>query len=444
MTITKKSIPPAAVHDTLGKYMLVDGFDLVVDLEKSKGSRLHDSRLSREFLDMFSFFASNPLGMNHPALLDEAFLAKLTRASVHKPSNSDIYTVEMAEFVETFGQLAMPKHTDYLFFVEGGGLAVENALKAAFDWKIRKNFKAGARQELGTKVMHFREAFHGRTGYTLSLTNTDPVKIMYFPKFDWPRIENPKITFPLEGENLAAVKAAEERALSQINEAFVRDDGDIAAIIIEPLQGEGGDNHFRAEFMQALRKAADDNDAMLIFDEIQTGLGLTGKMWCFEHFGVKPDIICFGKKSQVCGIACSNRIDEVPDNVFKMSGRINSTWGGNLTDMVRCQRVLEVIEEENLVDNAAKMGQRLLDGLNSVQRDFAGKVLNARGLGLMCAFDMVNAELRDKLFSKAYENGLMILKTGARGIRFRPALNVTPIDIDDAIQRLEDSLKQLQ
>jgi len=443
MTINKKNIPPAAVHETLGKYMLVDGFDLVIDLEKSKGSRLYDSRYNREFLDMFSFFASNPLGMNHPALSDETFLAKLTRAAVHKPSNSDIYTVEMAEFVDTFSQVAMPRHTNYLFFIEGGGLAVENALKAAFDWKIRKNFKAGAKEELGSKVMHFREAFHGRTGYTLSLTNTDPVKIEHFPKFDWPRISNPKITFPLNGENLEAVKAAEQRALARIKEEFEKNAGDIAAIIIEPIQGEGGDNHFRAEFMRALRKAADENDAMLIFDEIQTGLGLTGRMWCFEHFGMEPDMVCFGKKSQVCGIACNTRIDEVPDNVFKMSGRINSTWGGNLADMVRCQKFLEVIDEENLVDNAAKMGEKLLNGLKDIQSRRSGLMSNARGLGLMCAFDLASVELRDKLFSKCYENGLMILKTGERGIRFRPALNVTDRDIQNALSMTDSSTGQL-
>jgi len=438
-----RSIKPTAVHETLGKYMLVDGFDLVIDLEKSKGSRLHDSRYNREFLDMFSFFASNPLGMNHPALRDKDYLMKLTRAAVQKPSNSDIYTVEMAEFVDTFGRIAMPKHARYLFFVEGGGLAVENALKAAFDWKVRKNLKAGIKKELGTQVLHFREAFHGRTGYTLSLTNTDPVKIKYFPKFEWPRVDNPKVTFPLEGENLSAVEAAEERALSQMHEAFLRNDGDIAAIIIEPIQGEGGDNHFRPEFLRALRKVADDNDAMLIFDEIQTGLGLTGKMWCYEHFGMAPDILCFGKKTQVCGIACSSRIDDVPDNVFQVGSRINSTWGGNLVDMVRCQRFLEVIEEENLVENAARMGERLLDGLKALQERFPGTVQNARGRGLMCAFDLSETALRDKLFGKTYQNGLILLKTGVRGIRFRPALNVTPGDIDEALQRLEDSLAHI-
>ncbi|MBN1591794.1 MAG: L-lysine 6-transaminase [Candidatus Coatesbacteria bacterium] len=443
MTITHRSIAPTAVHETLGKHMLVDGFDLVIDLEKSKGSRLYDSRYNRELLDMFSFFASNPLGMNHPALSDGAFLTKLTRAAVHKPSNSDIYTVEMAEFVDTFSEVALPKHLNYLFFVEGGGLAVENALKAAFDWKIRKNLSAGLTGEVGTKVMHFKEAFHGRTGYTLSLTNTEPVKIKYFPKFNWPRIENPKVIFPLEGDNLASVKAAEERALAQIKAEFEKSSGDIAAIIIEPIQGEGGDNHFRPEFMQALRKAATDNDAMLIFDEIQTGLGLTGKMWCFEHFGMEPDMVCFGKKSQVCGFACSKKIDEVPENVFKVPSRINSTWGGNLADMVRCQKFLEVIDEENLVDNAAKMGDKLLKGLKDIQGRSSGKVLSARGRGLMCAFNMESAELRDKLFGKAYANGLIILKTGPSGIRFRPALNVTTADIDDALTKVEASIKHL-
>lgn len=435
-------ITPTTVHESLSKYMLVDGFDLVIDLEKSKGSKIVDSRHNRELLDMFSFFASNPVGMNHPRLLEPSFLETLTKASIHKPSNSDIYTVEMAQFVEAFGRLALPSYMKHLFFVSGGGLAVENALKAAFDWKVRKNFKKGHMHELGSKVIHFREAFHGRTGYTLSLTNTDPVKTQYFPKFDWPRINNPKIEFPLE-DNLAAVEAAEAAALAQIRDAFVRFGEDIAAIIIEPIQGEGGDNHFRGEFLRALRKAATENGAMLVLDEIQTGLGLTGKMWCTEHFDLKPDMLCFGKKTQVCGFACTDRIDEIEDNVFAVSSRINSTWGGNLADMVRCTRFLEIINEEKLVDNAQKMGARLLEGLQTLQDQFSSLVCNARGRGLMCAFDMCDPNTRNALFSKTYEKGLMVLKTGVKGIRFRPALNVTKGDIDDALSRLEDAISQL-
>ena len=184
-------IRPEDVHKILSKYMLVDGFDLVMDLRKSKGCRIYDSRRDRWFLDFFSFFASSPLGCNHPALLEPDFLKKLAEVAVNKPTNPDVYTVEMAEFVDTFGRLAMPDHFKHLFFIDGGALAVENALKTAFDWKIRKNIAAG-KGEKGEQVIHFQEAFHGRSGYTLSLTNTfDPRKTMYFPKFKWPRILNP-------------------------------------------------------------------------------------------------------------------------------------------------------------------------------------------------------------------------------------------------------------
>jgi len=437
------TLTAATVHKTLSRYILADGFDLVIDLEKSQGARLIDARYNREFTDMFSFFASNPLGLNHPGMTDREFVEKLGRVAVQKPSNSDVYSVQMAEFVETFGQVALPGFMKHLFFIEGGALGVENALKASFDWKVRKNFASGHTKELGTKVIHFREAFHGRTGYTLSLTNTDPVKIAYFPKFDWPRIDNPKITFPLQGDNLADVVAAEKRAEEQIEAAFHRYAEDIAAIIIEPIQGEGGDNHFRGEFLRRLRELAWEHDVMLIFDEVQTGIGITGKMWCFEHFDVEPDMLCFGKKTQVCGFACTGRIDEVKENVFELPGRINSTWGGNLVDMVRCTRYLQIIEQDRLIENAARVGRHLLDGLVAIQKQFDGLVVNARGRGLMCAIDLPDTKTRDKLFDKVYENRLLLLKTGQRGIRFRPALCVTEEDIDIALEKLEDSIKGL-
>jgi L-lysine 6-transaminase len=150
-------------------------------------------------------------------------------------------------------------------------------------------------------VIHFRQAFHGRLGYTLSLTNTDPIKHKYFPKFKWPRIHNPAIKFPLNEENLKKVQEEEQLALNQIKDAIKEYGHNIAALIIEPIQAEGGDNHFRKEFLVALREICDENEIMYIMDEVQTGIGLTGKMWAHEHF-VKPDIIAFGKKSQVCGI----------------------------------------------------------------------------------------------------------------------------------------------
>jgi len=259
-----------------------------------------------------------------------------------------------------------------LFFIEGGALGVENALKAAFDWKVKKNIaRNGEIGDVGSQVIHFEQCFHGRTGYTLSLTNTaDPRKTAHFPKFNWPRIINPKITFPLDEDNLESVKRVEKEAIDQIKSVIKIDGADIAAMIIEPIQGEGGDNFFRKEFLQTLREICDENEIILIFDEVQTGMGLTGKMWAWEHFDVTPDLMSFGKKTQVCGCVSSRRIDEVPDNVFKESSRINSTWGGNLTDMVRSVIYLEIIREENLLNAATENGKYLLSQLMSLMKSF--------------------------------------------------------------------------
>ncbi len=437
-------VKPNEVFEVLKKYMLVDGFDIVVDLEKSHGRYMVDARTGAEYLDFFSFFATNPLGFNHPKMTTDEFKQKLARVSVQKPSNSDFYTVEMAEFVETFFNVAVPDYFKYVFFIDGGALAVENALKTAFDWKVRKNFAKGIQEEKGHQVIHFKEAFHGRSGYTLSLTNTaDPRKYQYFARFNWPRVLNPKITFPLTLERLEEVRAAEEESLRQIRRAIEQNPDDIAAIIIEPIQGEGGDNHFRPEFFQALRKIADDNDIMLIFDEVQTGVGLTGKMWAHEHFGVQPDIMAFGKKTQVCGILVTDRVDEVENNVFKESSRINSTWGGNLTDMVRSQKYFEIIAEEKLVEHAAQMGEYFESKMDDLEKEFPELVSNVRARGLFAAFSLPNTEIRDRVYQRAYENKVIVLKSGFDSIRFRPPLNIQPAEIDQGFDVLFNVLKSL-
>ena len=435
-------IAPDAVHATLARHMLADGYDMVLDLEKSRGRRMHDARTGRDYLDLFSFFATLPIGFNHPKLRDADFLAKLTRAALVNPTNSDIYSTEFAEFVDVFGRVAMRPWLPHSFFIAGGALGVENALKAAMDWKVRQNFRKGLKAEKGHQILHFREAFHGRSGYTVSMTNTaDPRKYQYFAKFDWPRVSNPHLRFPVDAAELARVKAAESASLSEVRAAFAARKDDIAAICIEPIQAEGGDRHFRTEFLAALKAVAHEHDALLIFDEVQTGVGLTGRFWAHEGIGVQPDLVAFGKKMQVCGFLGGGRLDEEPDNVFKVSSRINSTWGGNLVDMVRCQRYLEIIEEEELVENAAAVGAHLLAGLESLQAERPDAVSNARGRGLMCAVDLPDTETRDRLMDKAYELGLMILGCGKRSIRFRPALDITSAEIDEALDLVRKALK---
>lgn len=430
-----KRINPNEVIPLLSKHMLVDGFDIVVDLEKSEGCYLVDAKTGRKYIDFFTFFATLPVGLNHPKLLTPEFKEKIAFAALNKPSNSDFYTVEMAEFVETFSRIVIPETLPHLFLISGGTLAVENALKTAFDWKVRHNFKKGHIDELGSKVIHFRQAFHGRSGYTLSLTNTaDPAKTKYFPKFNWPRVLNPKITFPLDEKNLEQVKKDEQMSISQIQRAVMDNPDDIAAIIIEPIQGEGGDNHFRTEFFQQLRTIAVENDILLIFDEVQSGLGVTGKMWAYQHHGVEPDILAFGKKTQVCGILAGPRIDEVENNVFQESSRINSTWGANLVDMVRSQKYLEIIEEENLVENAEKVGAYFKNELLNLQEKYPNFISNVRGKGLFIAFDLPADCIRNKFMSQAMELGMFILKCGEKSIRFRPSLNTTEQIVDKAIE----------
>jgi len=432
------SVDAQSVHQTLKKYMLVDGFDFVLDLQKSHGVYFVDAKTNNTYLDFFSFFASSALGMNHPKMNTEEFKEQLVVAAMHKPSNSDIYTTQMAEFVETFGTIAKPDHFKYLFFVDGGTLAVENGLKVAFDWKVRKNFKKGYTKEVGTKVLHFKEAFHGRSGYTLSLTNTDPNKINYFPKFDWPRVGNPKIIFPVD-DNLNKIIKSEEQAISEIKEAIIKNPDEIAVIIIEPIQGEGGDNFFRKEFFQKLRKIADDNEILLMFDEVQAGMGITGKMWASEHY-VMPDIISFGKKAQVCGIMVSSRIDDIEEHCFRKSSRINSTWGSNLPDMVRSTRILQIMEEDQVLHHVNDVGNFLLNQLQILQLEFPEMIDSARGLGLMCSFDFKSVELRNKYIKECYNRKLLQLGCGSKSVRFRTPLIITKDELDEGLKIIRNVL----
>lgn len=426
-------VPPGRVISELKKHLLAEGLQAVFDPEKSRGSIFVDAASGREFIDLYSFYASQPIGFNHPHFQKADVREDMLRAATVKVANSDVYSVQTATFVKTFARVMGLPPLERYFFIEGGALAVENALKAAMDWKVRKNLASG-RGEQGTEIIHFERAFHGRSGYTLSLTNTDPRKIAYFPKFPWPRIISPALDFSLPGpERRRAVERAEKRAEAQLQRVLEEKRDAIAAIIIEPIQGEGGDNHFRGEFLQTLRRLCDANDVLLIFDEVQCGMGLTGKRWCCEHFGVLPDLLVFGKKAQVCGVMAGPRLDEVSDNCFRLVSRISSTWGGNFTDFVRSRHYLRIIEEEGLIANARRQGDYFLAGLEDLaaRTPFLSAV---RGRGLMLAFDLPDAEARDAFWKRAYDLGLLVIRSGERSIRLRPVLDVKKETIDEALK----------
>ena len=432
---------PEQVRARLARHVLTDGFHLILDLRRSSGCWLTDARTGQRYLDLYSFFASSPLGINPPDVTeDPEFMRTLAEAAANKPTNPDIYTEHYADFTDTFARVLGDPALPHLFFIEGGALAVENALKCAFDWKSRQNEAHGRSRRLGTKVMHLTQAFHGRSGYTLSLTNTDPVKTERFPVFGWPRIEVPAITFPL-AEHLGEVTAAERRALGQAEAAFREHPHDIACFIAEPIQGEGGDNHMRAEFLQAMQQLCLDNEALFVLDEVQTGVGLTGTAWAYQQLGLAPDVVAFGKKVQLGGIMAGRRVDEMPQNVFTVSGRINSTWGGGLADMVRSRRLLEVIERDRLCDRAASVGSWLLAELQALGSRHPGLVSNVRGRGLMCALDLPGQPERDALLATLREDeNVLLLPAGPRSIRFRPALTIGEEDLTVGLKALDRRL----
>jgi L-lysine 6-transaminase len=418
---------------------------MVLDVKASQGSQLVDARDGTSYLDMFTFYASSPLGMNHPGLTgDPAFLAALAEVAVNKPANSDVYSTPMAEFVTTFERVLGDPALPYLFLIEGGALAVENALKTAFDWKSRHNEAHGRDPSLGTQVLHLEHAFHGRSGYTLSLTNTEPLKVARFPKFDWPRIPAPAERFPADEETLEDVVVEEGLALDRARAAFAAHPHDIACFLAEPLQSEGGDRHLRPEFLQAIQSLCREHDALFVLDEVQTGCGVTGTPWLYQQLGIEPDVVAFGKKTQVCGIMAGGRLDEVPDNVFKVSSRINSTWGGNLTDMVRARRVLQVVEADGLIEGAATKGKFLLEELRELAASHP-VMANVRGRGLLCAFTVPDTLTRDQIATRMREEErVLILTCGPDSLRFRPSLAVTEEELHLACSALGRVLDRME
>ena len=426
---------------TIGKHMLADGMSPIIDLERSHGSWLVDGNTGKEYLDLFSMYASMSIGYNHPYVLNN--LDRLTKASVNKPANSDIYSPEMAEFVDTVGRVAQPAYMPYAFYIEGGGLAVENALKTAFDWKARKLGRTNFSDDVNDLViLHFDQAFHGRSGYTMSLTNTLPDKIGLFPKFNWPRVSNPFCEFDNEGNVVNDIEAAEAKTYAEIERAFEEHSNRIAAIIIEPMQGEGGDNHFRNEFLEKLRQYADERESLLIFDEVQTGFYGSGKPWFWQHTTVRPDIVSFGKKTQVCGIYASKRVDEIVDNVFKLSSRINSTWGGNLVDMVRCTQFIKIIEQNNIAELVTKVGNHIITGLRSIAND-TGVFTSVRGKGSLIAFTMPSQEHRTAILQSLWKAGVIALPCGIQSVRFRLPLVMTIEEADELLNRAQTAVSSL-
>ncbi|QGK68673.1 L-lysine 6-transaminase [Allosaccharopolyspora coralli] len=428
--------------DALRTQVTGDLMDIVVDLDSGNGCRLRDLRDGTEYLDMTMFFSSAPLGHSHPGLHTAEFEASLVRASRVRPSNPDFATVEQADFAATltrvYGDPALP----LLFFIDGGGLAVENALKVAFDWKTKHNAARGIPMR-GSRVLHLERAFHGRTGYTMSLTNTDPNKVRDYPMFDWPRIPSPAVD-PGTDWDRDELLPAELAALDAARQALYRHGAEVACFVYEPVQGEGGDRHLRPQFLKAMQQLCHEHDVLTVADEVQTGGGLTGHAWAYQGLGLEPDLVAFGKRVQVCGVMGGRRVLDIPENAFREPSRISSTWGGSLVDMVRATRILEIVEDENLLDHARAMGDQLLAELTDLAVEFPQLVGKARGRGLMCAIDFHDPAMRAEALRVAREqHRTLFLPSGTHTLRFRPPMSVRADELNEALAAFRKTLTAL-
>lgn len=403
---------------------LIDSYKKVWNIKQSRGSWLCDNR-GYKYLDFHNGFGSNPLGWNYPELIHKMKDINLSYI-VNKPSNADIYTEPFINFISKMKETTLPSNYPYIFLIDGGALAVENGLKIAFDWKS-KLLGLDHINDPKLEIIHFKNAFHGRSGYTMSLTNTDPNKTISFPKFEWPRFNAP-ISKSFE-------------TLYQIEECMSEDGHKIAGLIIEPIQCEGGDRYIDVDFLIGIQYLCNKYDILFILDEVQTGFYSTGKPWCFQHYDLKPDLVIFGKKSQQCGVFGSSKLDKVKNHCFNVSGRISSTWGGNLLDMIRSTHIMDIIKNDDLSKNVICQGSRWLNQMKQINDN---KIKNIRGLGTILAFDCNSTFERDELIDILYTKyNHLVLSCGYNSVRFRPHLAVTSDEIDESISRISLALNIL-
>tara|TARA_B100002049_G_scaffold237243_1_gene227180 strand:+ start:842 stop:2152 length:1311 start_codon:yes stop_codon:yes gene_type:complete len=414
------------------KKFLFDSFPTVWNVQKSHNSFLY-SNDDEKFLDFHGGFGSNPIGWNHPKLLKHFKDNIDTHIFINKPANCDFYTQEYLDFINKFKNQVIPETYPYCFFIDGGALSVENALKIAMDWKCQKN--GDKNEELS--IAHFQKAFHGRSGYTMSLTNTEQHKVKNFTKFNWPRfLSSPKMGLSDENQ-----KIYDDFAIDEIEKYMKDNKKQVAGMIIEPVQCEGGDRHFTKYFLQNLQRICNQNDILFIVDEVQTGFYTTGKPWCFQHYDLEPDLVSFGKKTQQCGVFGGKRLDELESHCFNTSGRLGSTWGGNHIDMIRSSKIIDIIKEDNLENNAIERGNQWLNNMKMIK---SNEIDNIRNIGLLMSFDMKTTEIRNKFLDILKKNKLLCLGAGDKTIRMRPNLAVSSEEIKECINKIKISLQEIK
>lgn len=372
-------------------------YPLVVD--GGQGCVIRDSD-GNQFLDFTSNIGACPLGYGHHDIMHA--LACIAQNGAHKIAGQDFYCREHAELSQKFLSILPPGFR--AFFVNSGAEAVENSIKISY----RKRLGQGLPVLPGVSCTG---AFHGRTLGALSFTLSKPVQKAGFPELPVMRIKFCK-------EDTDPDIDAVGKVLEQNKVAF---------IISEVIQGEGGYNVASRKFIQNLRMQADAHGVPLILDEVQSGMGRTGKWWAFEHYDVTPDIMSAAKALQVGATAF--RADFDPGQ----QGVLSSTWGGgSRIDLAVGATIIDVIKRDRLLDNATSMGGRLKKGLQELVGK--GGVIDVRGIGLMVGIEFDTKEQRDAALARMFKSGLLLLPAGQKAMRAIPPFIITADEIDEGLE----------
>ncbi len=399
-------------------------FKRKIDFNKSEGSYLFDINSKHKYLDFFGQYSTLAIGYNHPIFKTKEYLSELKSIGHQKITNCEILSSESLEFDKIFRNYTSKNLFSHYHYTCTGALAIEAAIKTAMDYK-GKGFN---------RVISFKKSFHGINGYGGIFTDRfGPVnqRLKNFPGDYWGRVDNPVITYK-KGKKIINEDLV-NKVLNDI-ELIIKKDNNVCAILIEPIQCTYGDHYFPKSFFEGLRVICNKYDIPMIFDEIQVGFGATGKLWYFEHLTIDPDILVFGKKTQLSGIAVKNKFAKI----FENSIRLEVTWDSDIIDMLRCKYIIQAYQEGNVLSNVRKMSSVLKEGLEKIS-----ELENVRYCGLLFAFDFDSKARRDSFLNQLIDKRMLCNPTGDKTIRLRPNLFVSIDEIEHSLSIIKAAVEKI-
>lgn len=454
--IKTRTIPgPNSVEmlKSLDKIQQTGSIKMFVDYEKSIGNYMVDAD-GNAFLDIITQISSIPLGYNHPAMIQALYDKNNAAEFINRPCLGFLPPKQFLDRINNALLSVAPKGLTEVQTMACGSCSVENALKAAFI--AYRDYQRGGKpfteEELKSTLvnkepgspslsaMSFNGGFHGRTLGALSCTHSKAIHKLDVPAFDWPVADFPRYKYPLEDNNTENSKI-DQACLDKIEQLIedYKHKAPVAALIVEPIQAEGGDHHGSPSFFKGLRRICTKHHISFICDEVQTGCGPTGKFWAHEHWNLDdaPDFVTFSKKMLLGGYFYK------PSLRPKQAYRVFNTWMGDPAKLILLEKVIDVIKKDHLIKNIESVGKRLLNGLNELAANNKSIVTNPRGVGTFCAIDFKDSDTRDKAIEKLSLKGVYSGGCGANALRVRTTLVFGDKHTDILLDKLNQVVKEL-